>query len=89
MKQAALCAMRVIRKVPELMDHFISRSTSLLSDKNHGVLHCGITLVTDMCAIDEETLQGFRKVSHVGTCIRGTRFRAYSLSGLTCTLQYS
>lgn len=55
--------MRVIRKVPELMDHFISRSTSLLSDKNHGVLHCGITLVTDMCAIDEETLQGFRKVS--------------------------
>lgn len=55
--------MRVIRKVPELMDHFISRSTSLLSDKNHGVLHDGITLVTDMCAIDEETLQGFRKVS--------------------------
>lgn len=55
--------MRVIRKVPELMDHFISRSTSLLSDKNHGVLHDGITLVTDMCAIDDDTLQGFRKVS--------------------------
>lgn len=63
MLQAALCAMRIIRKVPDLMDHFVTKSTSLLSDKNHGVLLCGITLVTDMCAMDEETLAGFRKVS--------------------------
>lgn len=54
--------MRIIRKVPDLLDHFVSRSTSLLSDRNHGVLLCGVTLVTDMCAMDEDTLNGFRKV---------------------------
>ncbi|CAD6564320.1 MAG: clathrin associated protein complex large subunit [Cyphobasidiales sp. Tagirdzhanova-0007] len=60
-KKAALCAMRIVHKVPDLSDHFVSRSTSLLSDRNHGVLLCGITLVTDMCAMDQDTLNGFRK----------------------------
>jgi AP-1 complex subunit gamma-1 len=61
-KKAALCAGRIIRKVPDLLDHFVSKSTSLLSDRNHGVLLCGIVLVTDMCAMDTDTLNGFRKV---------------------------
>lgn len=60
-KKACLCAIRVIKKVPDLLDHFVAKSTSLLSDKNHGVLLCGITLVTDMCALDTDTLNGFRK----------------------------
>ena len=64
-KKAALCAMRIVHKVPDLSDHFVSRSTSLLSDRNHGVLLCGITLVTDMCAMDQDTLNGFRKVNHL------------------------
>lgn len=61
--QAALCATRIIKKVPELLDHFITKATSLLSDRNHGVLLCGVTLVTEMCALDPEALQTFRKVS--------------------------
>lgn len=60
--QAALCAMRIIKKVPELLDHFVAKATSLLSDRNHGVLLCGVTLVTDMCIMDNEALQTFRKV---------------------------
>ena len=60
--QAALCALRVIRKVPDLMDHFTLKAKSLLQDRNHGVLLAGITLVTEMCAADENICAEFRRV---------------------------
>lgn len=50
-KKAALAALRCLYKVPELVDHFESRATSLLSDRNHGVLLTGVTLVIEMCRI--------------------------------------
>jgi len=63
--QAALCALRVIRRVPDLMDNFTSKAKSLLQINNHGVLLAGITLITEMCAADEAICQTFRKVSWV------------------------
>lgn len=53
-RKAALCAMRIIRKVPELLPNFLDRAKTLLSDRNHGVLICGITLLTDICENDPE-----------------------------------
>lgn len=35
-KKATLCAFRVIRRVPELMEIFLPATRSLLSEKNHG-----------------------------------------------------
>lgn len=35
-RQAALCAVHVIRKVPELMEMFLPATKNLLSEKNHG-----------------------------------------------------
>jgi AP-1 complex subunit gamma-1 len=61
--KAALCALRVIRRVPDLMDNFTSKAKSLLQANNHGVLLAGITLITEMCAADEGICQTFRKVS--------------------------
>lgn len=35
-KKATLCAFRVIRRVPELMEIFLPATRTLLSEKNHG-----------------------------------------------------
>lgn len=53
-RKAALCAMRICRKVPDLQEHFIEKATALLQDRNHGVLLCGLTLVVSLCEADEE-----------------------------------
>lgn len=45
--------MRICRKVPDLQEHFIEKATNLLSDRNHGVLLCGLTLVTSLCEADQ------------------------------------
>jgi AP-1 complex subunit gamma-1 len=52
-RKAALCAMRICRKVPDLQEHFLEKAATLLSDRNHGVLLCGLTLVTSLCEADE------------------------------------
>ncbi|THU99104.1 Adaptor protein complex AP-1 gamma subunit [Dendrothele bispora CBS 962.96] len=59
-KKAALCALRVIKKVPDLTDHFTVKAKNLLTDRNHGVLLSSITLVTEMCEIDPNVLEEFR-----------------------------
>ena len=60
--KAALCAMRVIKKVPELLENFMNRAQSLLSEKNHGVLLTGITLLISMSNGSPEFLDLLRKV---------------------------
>lgn len=62
MEKAALCALRVVKKVPDLADHFISKAKNLLTDRNHGVLLTAITLVTEMCQTDTSCLEEFRNV---------------------------
>ena len=52
-RKAALCGMRICRKVPDLQEHFVEKAKLLLSDRNHGVLLCGLTFVTSMCEADE------------------------------------
>ena len=52
-RKAALCAMKICRKVPDFREHFLEKAKILLSDRNHGVLLCGLTLVTSMCESED------------------------------------
>ena len=53
-RKAAICAMRICRKVPDLQEHFLEKAKLLLQDRNHGVLLCGLTLVISLCEVDED-----------------------------------
>lgn len=61
-RKAALCAMRICRKVPDLREHFIEKCKMLLSDRNHGVLLCGLTLAIDLCEQSEDSEEGSESV---------------------------
>ncbi|KAI8527141.1 hypothetical protein RHMOL_Rhmol12G0052600 [Rhododendron molle] len=58
---AALCSIRIIKKVPDLAENFMNPAASLLKEKHHGVLLTGLQLCTDLCKVSEEALEYFRK----------------------------
>ncbi|KAJ8758961.1 hypothetical protein K2173_003199 [Erythroxylum novogranatense] len=60
-KKAALCSIRIIKKVPDLAENFINAAAALLKEKHHGVLITGVQLCTDLCKISPEALEYFRK----------------------------
>ena len=59
-KKAALCAVRVVRKVPEMAERYSSKVKALLSDKNHGVVLTGLQLLIELCKCDPQYVALFR-----------------------------
>lgn len=61
--------MRICRKVPDLQEHFLEKAKVLLSQRDHGVLLCGLTLVTSMCEaeetedVEEDVVEMFRPLT--------------------------
>ncbi|KAF7809272.1 AP-1 complex subunit gamma-2-like isoform X1 [Senna tora] len=60
-KKAALCSIRIIKKVPDLAENFINPAAALLKEKHHGVLISGVQLCTELCKVCTEALEYFRK----------------------------
>lgn len=79
-RKAAICAMRICRKVPDLYEHFLEKAKTLLSDRNHGVLLCGLTFAIDLCEAEEEE-EGPEGVIEMFRPLAGPLVRA--LKGLT------
>ena len=63
MEQAALCSIRITKKVPDLVENFVNPAAALLKEKHHGVLITGVQLCTELCKLNEDALDYFRKVS--------------------------
>ncbi|UZJ54989.1 hypothetical protein CBS101457_004309 [Exobasidium rhododendri] len=87
-RKAAICAMRIVRKVPDLLENFTERTKHLLSDKNHGVLLCGVTLAIEICRSDEAALQEFRQdvpllVRHLKALVTTGYSPEHDVSGIT------
>ncbi|KAI0091676.1 gamma-adaptin [Irpex rosettiformis] len=87
-KKASLCALRVVKKVPDLSDHFISKAKNLLADRNHGVLLTAITLVTEMVQVDAGCLEEFRNavpllVRHLKALVTTGYSPEHDVSGIT------
>ncbi|KAL7599155.1 hypothetical protein Lser_V15G24605 [Lactuca serriola] len=60
-KKAALCSIRIVKKVPDLAENFVNPVVCLLKEKHHGVLLTAIQLCTDLCNLNEEALEFLRK----------------------------
>jgi AP-1 complex subunit gamma-1 len=56
-KKACLTALRIIKKVPDLADHFLQAAQNLLNERNHGVLLTAVTLMEQMCLDSTEIAQ--------------------------------
>ncbi|CAN6233035.1 unnamed protein product [Urochloa humidicola] len=65
-KKAALCSIRIVRKVPDLAENFMALAASLLKEKHHGVLISAIQLCTELCKASKDALEYLRK-----NCIEG------------------
>mmetsp|Transcript_10770 Transcript_10770/g.39561 ORF Transcript_10770/g.39561 Transcript_10770/m.39561 type:complete len:868 (-) Transcript_10770:1170-3773(-) len=60
-KKAALCAIRVLKKVPEMLEIFEPAMEQLLSDRHHGVLIAGVTLLTELLVMNPDRIDFHRK----------------------------
>lgn len=67
-KKAALSAIRILRKCPDLMENFVPKIRALLSERNHGVLLTGVTLMTELCEAEASNIEFFRRL--VPTLVR-------------------
>ncbi|CAI5950917.1 unnamed protein product [Closterium sp. NIES-64] len=59
--EAALCSVRIIRKVPDLAEYLLGPASGLLQDKHHGVLLSGTKLAIQLCDTHPPALDYFRK----------------------------
>lgn len=89
-KKAALCAMRIVRKVEEIEDKFNGRVAQLLDDRNHGVLISGCCLLTTILQTNAEYIPDFRRhISTLVRCLRNmvtsgyTNAAEYDIAGIT------
>ena len=61
-KKSSLSAIRLLRKEPDLIEHFVSNVAPLLKDRAHGVILTGIQLILDIIELQPDTREEFAKL---------------------------
>eukprot|EP00834_Sanchytrium_tribonematis_P000958 NODE_20_length_44879_cov_0.624654.p5 type:complete len:802 gc:universal NODE_20_length_44879_cov_0.624654:24592-22187(-) len=51
-KKAALCAVRVLKKLPEMSERYAAKCLNLINDKNHGVVITSLSVLIEVCQIN-------------------------------------
>jgi len=90
-KKAALCALRIVKKVPDLIENYLSKAKHLLNERNHAVLMTGITLLTEMCSMSAEVVQDCKAndkvvptlVRHLKNLVTAGYSPEHDVSGIT------
>jgi len=78
-KKAALCAVRIVRKVPDMIEDFQDCAADLLTDRHHGVLLAGCTLLLEMCKITPELAQQYAsQTKHLVKILKQLVLSSYS-----------
>ncbi len=72
-KKAILCAGRMFRKEPDLIEDFIDKVINLLNEKEHSVLMAGVTVLTEIAENHNEYLKKLRSkcVSKLTKILKG------------------
>ncbi|ORY07486.1 gamma-adaptin [Basidiobolus meristosporus CBS 931.73] len=78
-KKAALCAIRLVRKAPDLYENLVEPANSLLVDKSHSVMLTGVTLIIELCQQNPENVSVF--VNSIPTLVK--RLKALSSGGFS------
>ena len=60
--KATLCAIQILRKVPDLVEDFMHGALSLLEDKSHGPLLAALSLIIHVIDLDKRAKKKVRKV---------------------------
>mmetsp|Transcript_12682 Transcript_12682/g.18994 ORF Transcript_12682/g.18994 Transcript_12682/m.18994 type:complete len:844 (-) Transcript_12682:147-2678(-) len=87
-KKAALCAIRIIRKVPERIADFVDPAKELLATKQHCVLVSGIALIIEMLTIRKKVASKFRRlvpslVKHLKNLLLAGYVSEFDVVGIT------
>eukprot|EP00127_Corallochytrium_limacisporum_P005421 Clim_evm33s204 gene=Clim_evmTU33s204 len=77
-KKAALCAVRIIRRVPDMIDLYVEGAKELLQERNHAVMLTGVTLVTEFLRQQLELAEDFKNtVPHLVRSLKNLSQSSY------------
>ncbi|XP_054848936.1 AP-1 complex subunit gamma-like 2 isoform X2 [Eublepharis macularius] len=78
-RKAVVCAVLIIRKVPDLIDAFVALGDQLLTDRTHGVPHGAVMLIAEMCEQNPQALEHFcKRVPHLVGILHNLVVAGYS-----------
>ncbi|KAJ3095276.1 clathrin associated protein complex large subunit, partial [Physocladia obscura] len=86
-KKAALCAIRIIKKVPDLIENFVEKAKKMLVERNEASLLTAIALEIEMCKLNPAIIPEFKEqvpilVKHLKNLLTSGFSTEYEVGGV-------